>query len=310
MRRVPLVWSVVKGSPGLPFRILLLLGGLVVAGCGGFTDEDLQQDVWQLRRDVNTLMVAANRRGQTQALSQTERHNAEQMAERLRQSETLSTRLDSLNAEVSRLSARLDAVSQRVESLAHQGQRVGTAPIVPAPGPSTAGPYPAREPGPNVVGSAESARGNDAHSAGPGPAASAAQESYQAAYLDFSRGRYLLAISAFREFVRRFPDSPLADSAQYAIGESYFSLARASAAADHAEKARQELEQSVQEFRRVLVNYPRGSKVPTALYKEALALAELKQTTLAQARLQYLLDHFPQSEEAPLAKERLAALKQ
>ena len=67
--------------------------------------------------------------------------------------------------------------------------------------------------------------------------------------------------------------------------------------------------QAVQEFRKVVVNYPRGAKVPTALYKEALTLAELKQTALAQTRLQYLLDHFPQSEEAPLAKERLAALR-
>ena len=48
--------------------------------------------------------------------------------------------------------------------------------------------------------------------------------------------------------------------------------------------------------------------MPTALYKEALALLELKQTRLAQTRLQYLLDNFPQSEEAPLAKERLANL--
>jgi outer membrane protein assembly factor BamD (BamD/ComL family) len=37
---------------------------------------------------------------------------------------------------------------------------------------------------------------------------------------------------------------------------------------------------------------------------------ELKQTALAQARLQYLVEHFPQSEEAPLAKERLAGLKE
>ena len=66
----------------------------------------------------------------------------------------------------------------------------------------------------------------------------------------------------------------------------------------------------MKEFRKVVVNYPRGGKIPTALYKEALALAELKQTALAKERLQYLLDHFPQSEEAPLAKERLAALKQ
>ena len=133
---------------------------------------------------------------------------------------------------------------------------------------------------------------------------------YQAAYLDFSKGNFALAIPAFREFVRRFPDSPLADSAQYAIGESHFSMARAAATAGQPDKSKEELEQAVQEFRKVIVNYPRGSKVPTALYKEALALAELKQTALAQARLEYLLQHFPQSEEAPLAKERLAALKQ
>jgi TolA-binding protein len=62
----------------------------------------------------------------------------------------------------------------------------------------------------------------------------------------------------------------------------------------------------VQEYRRVVVNYPRGERVPTALYKEALALIELKQPRLAEARLRYLLEHFPQSEEAPLAREKLA----
>ncbi|MBI2158664.1 MAG: tol-pal system protein YbgF, partial [Candidatus Rokubacteria bacterium] len=49
--------------------------------------------------------------------------------------------------------------------------------------------------------------------------------------------------------------------------------------------------------------------VPTALYKEALALLELKQPAIAQARLQYLVDNFPQAEETPLARERLASLK-
>jgi TolA-binding protein len=136
-----------------------------------------------------------------------------------------------------------------------------------------------------------------------------AEESYQAAYLDFSRGRYPIAIAGFREFLRRFPDSPLADSAQYGIGESYYSMATAAQAEGQADKATKALEQAVQEFRKVTAIYPRGAKVPTALYKEALALAELKQTGLARARLQYLLDHFPQSEEAPLAKERLAALR-
>ena len=147
--------------------------------------------------------------------------------------------------------------------------------------------------------------------AAPGQAAGgpSAEESYQAAYLDFTRGRYELALTGFREFLRRYPDSPLADSAQYGIGESYYSIATGATSQGQADKANRALEQAVQEFRKVAVIYPRGSKVPSALYKEALSLTELKQTALAKARLQYLVDHFPQSEEAPLAKERLAALK-
>ena len=74
------------------------------------------------------------------------------------------------------------------------------------------------------------------------------------------------------------------------------------------DKAKEALQQAVQEYRRVFVNYPRGAQVPTALYKEALALEELKQVKLAQARLQYLVDNFPQSQEAPLARERLKTL--
>jgi tol-pal system protein YbgF len=300
------------------------------------TDDTLQRDVVQLRRDVNTLMIASNRtRGDTDTRSR------EQASESARQTAALSTRLDAVSAELSRLSARIDELSQRVESSARQSQRnavparpaspppaVSNAPppaVSGAPPPSISSPPPFVSSAPSSIGTTppaaqppssgpsptESPRGATAAApSGGSPTNATAQEAYQSAYTDFSKGRYTLAIPAFRDFVRRYPDSPLADSAQYAIGESFFSLARASASSGQADKAKQELEQSVQEFRRVLLNFPRGSKVPTALYKEALALTELKQTTLAQARLQYLLDHFPQSEEAPLAKERLAALKQ
>ena len=320
-----MTWSWTKGNPGLPFRALLLVFSLTLAlaGCADMmADDPLQQDVAQLRHDVNALMLAANRgRGEAETLSQLDRRSKEQASESARQASALATRIDNMSAELSRLSARLDDVSQRVEHLGRQVQSAATPPPRPAnPPPSVAPPAAAPQPPASgqgaVARSGESVTGPTEPGAGgatPTPQAAGGatpQESYQAAYLDFTKGRYTLAIPAFREFVRRFPDSAQADSAQYAIGESYFSLARASAASGQADKSRQELEQAVQEFRKVMVNYPRGSKVPTALYKEALALTELKQTTLAQARLQYLLDHFPQSEEAPLAKERLAALKQ
>lgn len=280
--------STAKGSLRLPFAAwtLLTVTLTAAAGCADVSGQALQQDVAQLRQDLNSLTLAVHRgRGDTDTVvGQLDRRSREQGAESSKQSAALNARLDVLSAEVARVSARVDELSQRVETLGRSTPSGGAAPRSGAPAPSVAAvPPPARGGG------------------------ASAEESYQAAYLDFSKGLYPLAVSGFRDFLRRFPDSPLADSSQYWIGEAYFSMARATAS--QPEKARENLEQAVQEFRKVVVAYPRGSKVPTALYKEALALVELKQTALAQARLQYLVEHFPQSEEAPLAKERLASLK-
>ncbi len=285
------MWRHAKGSPRLPFAVFPLLWAVLVSagGCADVSGQALQQDVAQLRQDLNALTLAVHRgRGDTETvLGQLERRTREQAGETAKQIADLTARVDALSAEVARVSARLDEISQRLDSLSRQSPAGGAprgggsslSPPTPAPAqPATGGP--------------------------------SAQESYQAAFQDFSKGLYPLAISGFREFLRRFPDSPLADSAQYWTGEAYFSMARAGATAGQPDKAKEALEQAIQEYRKVIVNYPRGSKVPTALYKEALALLELKQTALAQSRLQYLLDHFPQAEEVPLAKERLAALKQ
>lgn len=282
-----------KGSHRLPFvasGLLLAMTG-ASAGCADVSGQALQQDVAQLRQDVNSLTLAVHRgRGDTDTVvGQLDRRTREQGAETSKQIAALGARLDALSAEVARVTARVDELSQRVDSLGRSAPSGGAAPIPP---PSRSGGVPA----PSTAAPRASGAG------------ATAEESYQAAYLDFSKGLYPLSVSGFRDFLRRFPDSALADSAQYWIGEAYFSMARATAS--QPEKARENLEQAVQEFRKVMVAYPRGSKVPTALYKEALALVELKQTALAQARLQYLVEHFPQSEEAPLAKERLASLKE
>ena len=116
------------------------------------------------------------------------------------------------------------------------------------------------------------------------------------------------------EFLQRAPrqrerDHGLAGNAQYWIGEAQLGLARSQANAGQGDRATQALEQAVQEFRKVVANYPRSDKAPAALYKEALTLIELKQPAVAQARLQYLVDNFPQAAEAPLAREQLAGLK-
>jgi TolA-binding protein len=276
--------AVTKGSLWLP---LVFSAALAAAGCASGADEAVQQDLAHMRKDLDGLNLAVHRsRGETETvLSQLERRAREQSGESARQLSAMNARIDGLTAEMNRLSARLDELARRLDG---QNRSQGAGPGGrPTPSPS---------PAPSPSGEARS------------PGDGTAEESYKAAYLDFTKGNYTLAIAEFREFVRRYPDASQADGAQYWIGESYFSMGRAAASAGQAEKAREALEQSVQEFRKVFVNYPRGRQVPTALYKEALALVELKQVKVAQARLRYLVDNFPQSEEAPLARERLKNL--
>ena len=275
---------VTKGSLWLPLVVSI---AITVGGCAGTMDETSQQEMAQLRRDVNALNLAVHRgRGESDtSLNQIDRRSREQAAENARQTAAMNTRLESLSAEVNRLSARVDELSRRLDSQSR-------------PSGGSSGPSPRPTPAPTPSPSGGSKSSNE-----PG-----AEESYKAAYSDFTKGNYTLAIAEFREFVRQNPDSPRVDSAQYWIGESYYSIGRAAAAAGQSERSREALERSVQEFRKVFVNYPGGRQVPTALYKEALALVELKQMKVAQARLQYLVDNFPQSEEAPLARERLKSL--
>jgi len=273
-------------------RVLLLVF-VLTAGCESaaeVTGVATQQDLLQLRTDLS----------QTQQTAQRAKADVDNLATQLGRggrgpggegeqlTKALADRLDGLATSLATLKSRVDELAASVDTLRRQGQAAAPArPVpVPVPGAPSSPPPPAR----------------------PTTGALQPQDVYQAAYIDISKGSYSLAIAGFREFLRRYPDHDLAGNAQYWIGEAYLSLARGYGSSDQ-DKATESLNQAVLEFRKVLANYPRGEKVPTAVYKEALALIELKQPETAQQRLQYLVDNFPQAEEAPLARERLAALK-
>lgn len=281
---------------------------VVLGGCAGVaevTGTATSEDLMQLRADVTQLQLAVQRArtdNEKQATT-VETRLGQQTAQGQRQAEDITRRLEALSSSVSTLSSRLDELAARLEGLT----RRAAAPPTPTP----ATPPRASAPPPAPSGPVTTAPSGSTTPAMRPPAAGMLQpqDVYQASYIDFSKGSYVLAVAGFREFLRRYPDHELADNAQYWIGEAHFSLSRGHANAGQADKAREELERAVMEFRKVIANYPRGDKAPTALYKEALALLELKQASVAQARLQYLIENFPQAEEAPLARERLTTLK-
>jgi tol-pal system protein YbgF len=288
--------------------------GLLVGGCAGVaevTGTATQDDLMQLRADVTQLQLGLQRaRADVERLSGTsDTRGREQLAQQQKQSEEIVRRLDALTTTVAGLTSRMDEMSARIEAVSRRAAPPATPPRATTP-PPTAGTPPATPPSPpSTTPSAPPATPPASTPRSATTATLQPQDVYQAAYIDYSKGSYMLAIAGFREFLRRYPEHELADNAQYWVGEAHFSLSRNHANAGQADKATQELQLAVQEFRKVIANYPRGDKTPTALYKEAIALIDLKQRDLALARLQYLVDNFPQAEETPLARERLTALK-
>jgi len=126
----------------------------------------------------------------------------------------------------------------------------------------------------------------------PGAAPDPAQF-YDQAALDLTQGRYPLALQGFREFLRRFPTAELADNAQYGIGECFF--------------AQSKFDSAAVEYTRVAERYPKGDRVPAALYKLGLSQENLGKTETSRKTLLDLVKRFPQSGEAQLARERLGS---
>jgi len=96
------MWQSTKGSLRLPFAALALVltGGALLAGCASGAADSLEQDVAQLRQDVNALSLSVHRsRGDSEtALSQVDRRTRSDAAETTRRLSALATRVDGMAA--------------------------------------------------------------------------------------------------------------------------------------------------------------------------------------------------------------------
>jgi tol-pal system protein YbgF len=117
------------------------------------------------------------------------------------------------------------------------------------------------------------------------------KQAYDAAYLEVTRRSYDLAVAGFREFIRKYPQSNLADNARYWIGESFY--------------AQRRFKEAALEFERVIADHPGQDKVPAAMLKAGLCRQELGDKARADQLWQNLLKQYPKSPEALLAKEKL-----
>jgi tol-pal system protein YbgF len=118
---------------------------------------------------------------------------------------------------------------------------------------------------------------------------------YDTAYEDYQRQSYSLARTGFEEYLRLFPETDLADNAQYWVGECFY--------------AEGKYVEASKAFKMVITRYPTGNKVPRAMLKAGHALLQLGNKEGARSMFQQVIDSYPLSSEADQAKGRLKKLE-
>jgi tol-pal system protein YbgF len=242
---------------------------LAMAGCAGTPPE---ADPVQLKvNDLDTRLARIERVVANQSLLDLANQN-EAMRADLRAMhndiDQLNNRLETSRKEQHDLYADLD---RRMRALEARGG--GGSAAAAASGPGDAGAAGAGS------GGASAASGSDDKAA------------YQAAFDMLKNSQFDAAIAAFQKFLVSFPDSTLADNAQYWLGEANYvnkSFTDAQAA-----------------FQKVVDKYPQSRKVPDALLKIGYCQYELKQFDAAKQTLSKVAAQFPDSPSGHLAQQRL-----
>jgi tol-pal system protein YbgF len=180
------------------------------------------------------------------------------------------------------LAASLKDMSDRVAELAESLEALRAqvpSGFVPLPGPEAAA-APGATPAP--AGSAPAA---------PAPPPPAPRELYSQAYADYARGNYDLAIQGFGEYIRNYPGTDFTDNAQYWIGESLY--------------GKKMYEEAIEAWNALFKDYPSSDKLPDGRVKKGMALERLGRKSQALVEYRYVVDRFPNSQAARIARERL-----
>jgi len=261
------------GFPALYLLSLTLpLMGSSFQGCAPRQVSAISDDTQYIRASLDTLNLnLQNLRMQVDALQMRQDRLVEEMVTQsdLRQHKAyLGSRLDEYQQQAQMISAQLNDLSQRLTGVAQRVDEMKYQPKTPA-----------------EVDTSAKAETVDAQP----------RQLYDQAYLDLSRGNFDLAKNGFQEYLRLYPDTELADNAQYWLGE--------------ADYVQHNYKEALDQFQQVMDKYPQGNKAPAALFKIGLCQVQLKQKLKAKDTFRKVMQDYPGTPEAAQAQDRLNELK-
>lgn len=197
---------------------------------------------------------------------------------------TVAQHQDEMQATLRELQGRIEELEHSNEALAKQqrdlyadlDKRVGGSGAPGAAGAATG------------AGAAAAGAATEAGAAGP---SSTEQAVYAQAFDALKAGNYSIAITGFRDFLGTYPASPLAENAQYWLGEAYY--------------VNHDYDSAGGAFRTVLKKWPDSRKAPDALLKLGYTQFAQKQFPAAKATLTDVTRKYPGTDAAKLAADRL-----
>jgi tol-pal system protein YbgF len=269
--------------------VVLAVASFAAAGCVSTSDfEAAQRQISELQEELANIKRTASSKDEVQNVNV---RIAEQTETLLKSNATLVTKVAEMDERVQTTQGAVESAAFRLDQVAQQvtqtrrdvdelKTRVTTLQTAPAP----AAP---------VTGSGTAATGEMTVPATATPDVNP-METYQAAYRDYQKGNFDLAIEGFRDYLGSSANSDLADNAAYWIGESLFS--------------QKKYREAIEQFDAVVTKYPKSDKVPGALLKKGYAYINVGEKAQGVVQLQYVLHEHPRSQEASLARQKLKQL--
>lgn len=280
-------------STALVVALSLSMAG--VAHAGLFSDDEAHRKIDELQKQTAKQMQSTEAR----MAKMESQLSGQGLVDLLNQLEVLKTELNKLRGQLEEQTHELETTQKRQKDLyadldarLRNLERPGLAnAVVPTPAakqamtPSAASADKAVETGAKVA-SPQSAPGTDQV---------VESKAYEAALSLFKVGNFQGAIAGFQNFLKSYPTSGLAPSAQYWIGNAYF--------------AQRDYKTALEAQRKLLAVYPNSQKVPDAMLNMASCQTELNDTASARKTLEELVAKYPLSSAAELAQKRLGSAK-
>lgn len=198
--------------------------------------------------------------------------------------DTMSTQVQGLSDNLEEIKSRLGKLNQQLVDLQNSVQSIDAKLSGSSPSSGTANPTASNQP----------PAGSPSNSVAPAGPAPSADTLYSNGLRDITSGKYDLARSEFQDYLKYYGETDLASNAQFYLGEIAYS--------------QKNFDSAVQEYDKVLNNYPKSFKLAPARLKKGMALIELGQKTSAVRELREVIKRYPGTEEDRRARAKLKDL--